>query len=285
MHKIIARNMAFYVLMAGAGAASAFCAPWLITERGSFGPVLLEAESIPLALLAAVIALAISTVIAIVVSRICNVAVGMFALGGGLFGLAWRCGTFTDFMHDGQASLLVIDLLIWIPLVLGASWLVFRCTGGLDDAPLPDHGKRPHPLLSLDAAKMLGVGVLIIPAVWVLAQSPARGQAIGAVFVGANLVGLAGRVVAPHVQPVALFIAPLIFGAVGYVIALSTAPASIADGFIARELSPLLLPMPLHYVAGSVAGVAMGLGWAKPWIKGAGDEAEPAPVRPRATAA
>jgi hypothetical protein len=97
------------------------------------------------------------------------------------------------------------------------------------------------------------------------------GQTVGAVFLGATAAGVAGRLLRPHVQPILLFASPIAFGALGHVIAaLRTADLEVA--FVSGDLSPLAMPMPLHYAAGSLMGVAVGLGWARSFLHHEDDE-------------
>ncbi len=99
-----------------------------------------------------------------------------------------------------------------------------------------------------------------------------------AVVVGGLLVGLVGRLVWPARRPWLLFAAPVLFGALGHLVAMLTVGGPLSEAFVAREIPPLGLPIPLDYAAGSLMGVAMGLGWARSFIYEEGHEERPPPA-------
>jgi xanthine/uracil permease len=150
--------------------------------------------------------------------------------------------------------------------VLAATLVVFRLGGPLPDVRLDKPGRSPHPLFSLDALKAAGMGVLVLPIVWLVAQSPMKGQVIGAVFVGAMAAGAAGRLISPNAQPILLFFSPVLFGVVGCVIGAALLKAPLEEAFVADAIPSLLLPMPADYATGSLMGVAVGLGLVKSHI-------------------
>jgi len=263
MLSLITRNTIFIGAMAVGAIVGGLLAPWTVSARGAFGPTILQAQSVPLAVLAAVISLAVCTGLAVLVCRVCNPAVAMFSLGGGLFGLAWRMEGAQELMHSGSFALLPIESVLWALAVFGATVIVFKLGGPMRDVD-PDTTGRVHDgLFSLAALKAAAPGVLVLPVVWVLAQSPMKGQMIGSVFVGAMVAGLLGRVLSPHVQPLLLFASPVLFGAIGQWIGIATLGASPVDAWVAKAFPHLLLPMPVDYAAASMMGVAFGLGLAK----------------------
>lgn len=266
MLKAIARNGVLIGSLVVGATVSGLTAPMLMSARGAFGPAVLQTQSVPEAILAVVISLAVSTILAIIVARVCNTAVGMFALGGGLFGLAWRLDTVEEFAHGGSASLLAPETALWALLVLAAALIVFKVGGPMGDVHVEEDGKSPHGVFSLDAFKAAAAGILVLPVVWLVAQSPMKGQVIGAVFLGAMAAGAVGRIICPHVQPVLLFASPVLFGAVGQVIGTALLKTPMEEALVAGTIPALLLPMPAHYAAGSLMGVAVGLGLAKSHI-------------------
>ncbi len=48
--------------------------------------------------------------------------------------------------------------------------------------------------------------------------------------------------------------------------AASKVGSGVADAFVAGTLPAMSLPMPIDYAAGSLMGVAMGIGWAKGFL-------------------
>ncbi|MDY7109807.1 MAG: hypothetical protein SYC29_14320 [Planctomycetota bacterium] len=259
----IARNTVLFGSLAVGAVVCGLTSPMLLSARGAYGPTVVEALSPGRALLAVLICLALSTGLAILVARVCNTAVGMFTLGGSLFGLAWRLETMEEFAHIGAPAWLAVETLIWAVLVLAATMLVFRLGGPMPDVRTDEHGGHPHPFFSVDAMKAAGAGLLVLPVVWVVAQSPMKGQVIGAAVLGGMAAGAAGRVIAPHIQPMLLFVSPLVFGAIGQVIGAAVLKAPLEEAFVADTIPALLLPMPADYAAGSIMGVAIGLGLVK----------------------
>ena len=67
------------------------------------------------------ISLAVSTVGAIIVGRGFNTVVGLFALGGGLFGLAWRMETIRALTFHGSLGAVAVETFVWSLLVAGAA--------------------------------------------------------------------------------------------------------------------------------------------------------------------
>ena len=263
---MIARNAVLFGSLAVGATACGLTAPMLMSARGAYGPTVLEALSPVQAILAVVICLVVSTALAVLVARVCNTAAGMFMLGGGLFGLAWRLDTMAEFVHGGSPALLAAETALWAVLVLAATLVIFRLGGSMPDVPTDEHGGHPHPHFSLDALKGAGMGVLMVPVVWLVAQSPMKGQVIGAAFVGGMAAGAAGRLIAPNVQPILLSFSPILFGAVGQVIGTALLKASLEEAFVADSIPTLLLPMPADYAAGALMGVAVGLGLVKSFI-------------------
>jgi hypothetical protein len=166
-------------------------------------------------------------------------------------------------VHIGPPSLLAVETFGWAVLVLAATMIVFRLGRPMGDVRTDEHGRHPHPILSLDALKAAGAGLLMLPVVWLVAQSPMKGQVIGAALLGGAAVGAAGRAISPHVQPILLFASPIVFGAVGQVIAAALLKSPLEEAFVADTIPALLLPMPADYAAGSIMGVAIGLGLVK----------------------
>jgi len=188
MIKVIIQNVVLIGGLIVAAWASGTVASMTLSPRGAFGPGILQADSLVGACIAVLIALSVSTAIAIVASRVTNTAVGLFVLGGGLFGFAWRMGTVHEIVFTpgfaGTGGGLALETLLWAGLVLAATCIVFRFGGPLRDVEPDEDGRTPHPILSRDALMLLGAGVLVLPVVWLPAPSWAKGQVLGAVFCG-----------------------------------------------------------------------------------------------------
>jgi hypothetical protein len=107
---------------------------------------------------------------------------------------------------------------------------------------------------------------LMAPAVLLIAQTPAKGQALGAVFVGGMAVGLAGRLFSPHVQPILIFPAAIVVGGITQLVTAMMAKVSLLTSMVAGDLPHFAMPMPVDYAAAACMGVAIGLGWAKSFL-------------------
>ncbi len=266
MLRAIGRNTVLFGALAVAAAIGGLTAHFLLSERGAYGPTVLQAQSIPAAILAVVITLVVATALAIVVGRVCNTAVGMFMLGGGIFGMAWGVDTIGEVVHGGSLGMLGVETAIWAVLALAASIIVFKFAGPLRDVSPREGGKAPDAIFSLESLKAAAAGVLVLPAVWLLAQSPMKGQVIGAVFCGAMAAGMVGRIFSPHVQPVLLFASPVLFGAIGHIIGAVLLKTPADQAFVDGTFPALLLPTPVDYATGSLMGVSFGLGLAKSYV-------------------
>lgn len=246
--------------------------PW-ISLRGIAGPVLAMSERPALAALATLGCLVVGVAIAAGVGRLINAVVGMFALGCGLGVLAMRAGTLEDLAFSGAAAGptlrgMAIETLVWAVAIAAASVVTFRVAGPLPDAAEIDDPRVDGPF-GRNAFLSLAAGLIVLPAAWLLALSPMKGQALGAVVVGSMLAGLGGRLLAPRVPPVLLFAAPCLAAALGQLVVSAIVPAAspIADLFVARQIPRIAVPMPIDWAAGGTVGIALGIGWSRSFLK------------------
>jgi hypothetical protein len=268
MAESIRRNAALLIGLLIVGFVCGQAAGYMASPRGANGPTILQAESPAVALLAVVAVLLVATVVAIVVARLINTAVGLFVLGAGVFVLAHRVSTVEEIIQGGGSlAALIAELLLWSVMLLGMVVIVFRFGGKLPDVHPREDGRTPHPIGSRAALIGAAAGILVLPVVWLVAQSPMKGQVLAAVFFGGMAVGWAGRLLAPNVQPVLLFVAPCVFGAIGYAVGIAMLDAPLREAFAAGTVPAFLLPMPVDYAAGSLMGVAVGLGCAKSFLQ------------------
>jgi len=249
------------------------CLPPLENGRGKSTPAALQAHSV-FALPVMVLCFAVATIIAGGVARLTNGCVGLFVLGGAVFALDYRLGTINEILLGGSLSMMVVELLIWAVLVLSAVFVVFKVGGPLEDVHPDEEGRTPSPYLSVEAMKLAAAGLLVLPGLWILAQSEIKGQATGSVIVGSIAAGMGGRLLSPHVQPVLAYAAPLVFGAVGYIIGIAMAGGTAAELFVNGDLPPLLRAAPIDYVCGTLIGVSIGYGWARSFLHHEEDEEE-----------
>jgi hypothetical protein len=256
------------ILVAGmvlAALALGQAAPFLLSERGTIGPTLLQAQTPIAAIVAVIVGLAIASLVAGGVGRLTNATVGLFVLGFGLAMLALRCATIQELAISGGGGIVLVEGLAWCVLVLGAVLVVFRLSGPLADVEPCEDGTVPGWAISPDAGRLLLASLAILPVVWLVAQSTSKGQVLAAATLGAVGAGLLGRLLAPHVQPILLFAAPVLVGTLGaWVGAMMT--GDLEQSYAVGAINPMALPTPIDYAAGSLMGVAVGYGWARSFL-------------------
>ncbi|MHC4413867.1 MAG: hypothetical protein ACYS0G_01145 [Planctomycetota bacterium] len=261
----------YAVVFAGmllAGGVCSIAIPFTIAPSGTIGPTMLQAESAVSAVLVAVVCFAVAAGIAGVVGRFINAAVGLFVLGAGLSVLDLRSGTIRDLAFaEASLGLVAAETALWGLLVLAATIVVFRVAGPLPDIGVDEDDQRAaSPWWVRWGLRGTAAGCLVLPAVWLIARSHLKGQTLMAVVLGSMIVGLVGRLLAPTAQPRLLFASACLFGAVGHVIGMLATRDPLSEAFVTRAMSFLSFPMPIDYAAGSLMGVALGLGWAKSFL-------------------
>ena len=266
--------------MTATGLSCAAVAPFAVSPRGAVGPTIFQAESPITATIAMIAALGAAFAVSVLVGRIINTAVGLFVLGWGIGVLAMRTETIQEIAMAGEPSLWLLagETFFWAVCLLVMTVLMFRFSGSLQYIVPKEFERAPHPLKSRDALKSAIFGMVVLPIVAVMAQTPMKGQVLMAIFLGSMLAGLFGRLSTPHVQPVLLFVTPCLFGVVGQIWGLMQMKLSISESFVLHTIPALSFPLPIDYAAGSLMGVAFGLGWAKSFLHHEDDEEEHAGV-------
>lgn len=274
MLRAIAHQSFMVIALIVGATCTGLLAPALVNDRGTAGPLIFGSESVVAALAAVVACIVTATALGIVMARIANSAVGLFVLGGSLFGLAWRTASVTELARIAAESsagghpLLgaCVEDLVWAVLLAAASLALFRFGGALPDIEPNEDGQVPSPCTSIDGWRAVAAGVAVLPVVWLVARTTSSGQLIGAAFLGGMVAGLAARLISPHVQPVLVTPAVLVAAAIGHAWVAFTVGAEFPDLVRAGTLPQLGRPMPIQYAAGAAMGVAMGLGWAKSFL-------------------
>ncbi len=247
-------------------------APW-VSLRGIAGPVIALSERPAFAALVTLGCLVAAAAIAAAVGRLINAVVGLFTLGCGLGILAMRAGTIEDLAFGGSAAGpalrgMAVETLLWAVVIAATSVAVFRISG-----PLPDSVEIEDPRVDgpfgRNAFRSLAAGLIVLPAAWLIALSPMKGQALGAVVIGSMLAGLGGRLLSPRVPPVLLFAAPCLAAALGQLVASTLVPAAapLGDLFVAGGVPRIAVPMPIDWAAGGTVGIALGIGWSRSFLK------------------
>ncbi len=205
-------------------------------------------------------------IIALIVGKLVNTAVGLFCAGCMLAVYAMRTGTVLDASFDGASPIaLALTALVYAAIAGVVSWSAFLVAGPLPDIPVepgesPERGYGAFQPSQLPAVLAAVAAVVVV---YVVARTDSKGQAIGAMTLGALLAAMLARSIRSRTQPVLVFVAP----------ALAVALAQLAFGFMAggafdgdvvrgTVAAPLRL-MPMDVVAGSLCGVALGYGLTK----------------------
>ena len=279
MLKEFVHNIVFVAVAAVAAGVGGSMAGAVVTGRGALGPLVLAAEHPIKAILALIVALVVALAAALVIGRLMNAVYGMFVLGGGLFGVAFRFGTVDELARLGDFGLMhaAIECAIWGLVVLGLTQVVFRVVGRLPDI---SHVDERSAFRSAAGWRMAAAGLVVLPVVYFVAATDAKGQALGAVFLGAVAVGLVGRLISPAVQPRVLYAAPIFAGAIGYFVAsFMLGQTPLVEAVARGSIAPLGRPMPIDYVASSLMGVSIGLGWARSFVHHDAEDEAPVPAR------
>ncbi|MDP7004948.1 MAG: hypothetical protein QF718_01895 [Phycisphaerales bacterium] len=239
------------------GFFGAWQASALVSTRGVLGPTIFQSISPISSMLAVALTIGVASVVAGFVAKCTTSTTGMFILGFSLFAMAMKLEGMQELvMNNGNFNVLALEAAFISVLVLLGTLVVFALGG-----PLKCVSK---PMEDENTAKQLGISIClslaILPVIWFIASTPAKGQVLGASAVGGVLIGILSRQFLRSMQPIILFALPIACGGLGYLIGLllsDTSPASFAQ----QKISSLLFPMPIEYAAGIIIGLALGLGW------------------------
>ncbi|MCZ6835061.1 MAG: hypothetical protein O7G85_04740 [Planctomycetota bacterium] len=273
-HPMIEMIRHWTILLIGLTLTGLICAwalPFATSPRGGVAPSLFLADAPVMATITLVLALALAMLVSLGVGRLTNSAVGLFVMGWGVSIFAMRTDTVHEVMLSVESNLVIlgIETLFWAMIVLVLTLVMFKIAGPFKDIHPREFETPPDPLRSPDAIKCAMAGLVMIPIVLLIAQSPSKGQVLMAVFTGGMMAGLIGRLVSPHVQPKLIFMTPIVAGAVGQFIGLiqmSRQGLNMSETFVAQAIPTLSLPMPIDYAGASLMGVAMGVGWARSFL-------------------
>lgn len=240
---------------------------WRLSDWGGAAPLAHDAQSPLMADLGLLIALVLLLVLGGFVSRALNTAVGLFIIGFGICLIAIRCDTVEVFAwSESSVWALGIETVLWIPIVAVLTVAVFRISGGLKDVfseySTPAAGSFES-LRARDGLAMLLCGLPAVVVTWALLANWSNGQVLGAVFAGAMVGGVVGRLALPRTQPVLLFVSPILVGGIVQIVLASGFSGTMADALVAGTAPRLLWVMPLDWVGGALGGSAFGLGVAR----------------------
>ena len=276
------RNGLLLLLSILAGIAAGLAAGGFVGADGILQPSISAALSRPAALGAILAAIIAAIVAGGLMSRAANAAVGLFVAGWAFFALAWRMEPVERAVLSGLPVMtLAAECVVWAAAA-GIAWaIILRGSGGLADVEPTTAGDRPHPIWSRDAGRMALAAVAALPAAWVLARTPDPGQVIAAATGGGIAAGLAGRLAAPHVQPYVIVPVTVLFGGAAMAFTSWRLGVNLPATARASGLPPLAAIHGAAWAAGSMAGVAMGLGWARSFLHHEDEVAADTPGRRR----
>ena len=231
--------------------------PFLLSTNGTFGPTILQSQ-FQAAIAAMLATMAVGTFIACIVSRILGTQVaGQCRWSSGtrlrdlvehvLLGLDLagpHCAGIRPDRHPrwldgplgGRRHCMGID-------TAGLAFIVCRF-GGVFITPMQNDDGIEDDQPSPAALKMAAVASAF-PVVWLVAQSPMKGQVLAATIIGATAAGLVGRLLARPCNPSAVCFV-CVFGALGQWVAdsCSTDLAAVASNQLPNIVLPCQSTMP-----------------------------------------
>ena len=233
--------------------------PLWINADGGFGPTVLGAQ-VPGAALAAVAIVVVVLVVCVVAgSTLVGPLRAMGAAGAGLGWGALGLDSMRSTLLAGAPGPAAVDGIVWTLIVLGLSWAIFGRGEGEPTVRADEHDERPDPLSSTEAVRAAAIGAIAaMLAAWLITQSDLRQQTVMAAVLGGFACGMAGRLAAPHVQPVLLPPAVILAGTLSGWLAWFVIPADLTVAVAEDGIPALLLPAPIDWAAGAIFGVPMG---------------------------
>ncbi|MBG84904.1 MAG: hypothetical protein CMJ40_10220 [Phycisphaerae bacterium] len=234
----------------------------LLSPRGAFGPTILQTTDPGPAVISMVAALVVVFLIGASAGRLLRSASkGLVVIGLGLAWLAWRLEGVEFVAFGGSMKWVAIESLLWTLVVLLMTTGVYLISGPLPCVQ-PKEGRKicENWATSSSAGFFMLSGLAVLPVVWLFAQSPMRGQAVASVIVGCVAVGMIGRMLAPHAQPLLLMVAPVLAGALAqWAMSFMIPSSELATMYMERSFPHLLIPVPIDWAAGSLIGVPWGI--------------------------
>lgn len=293
MRDVVRRYGGLVGTLAVAGVVGGAAAPWMIGVRGLPGPLLLTGGAAGGGAVLGVLAtLILLTGVAIVTCRLVNTAVGLFVLGCGLGVLAMRSGGAIDLAFGSVSPAAIgLETVLWGLLLAPVVAALFVLGGRLADVPdgaaghaagdaaghaAGDAEGESAPLssgYSRHALRGCLACVVAVPVVWVVLRNDLKGQALAAAVIGGLAAGTLGRIWAPRAQPVLLVTAALVALGIAQFMLARSVGGPLDAAFVRSTVPRLLLAAPIDLAAGVLAGVGMGLGWAKSFMR----ESKPEP--------
>lgn len=256
------------------GLLGLLAATFPMSAFGVVPPALIDAASLPPAIIGTFLCLSVAAVLALSLAKPINAAVSLFAFGFGVATFAMRTGTVSDAVfQNGNFRWLGAETLAWGLIAASMAIAAFRVGGPLPDVPVPDSEQTfMQGLLRKKSLLMLLSGIAAPAVIALTLIGQGKGQSIGACTLAGVVVAVAARLFAPREQPIFLFAAPAIVIGLTQIVLSGQAISTLDSSFAMATLSPILCAMPADVAAGSLCGVAIGLGWSKGLVKPAAEE-------------
>ncbi|MSR34844.1 MAG: hypothetical protein EXS12_08655 [Phycisphaerales bacterium] len=265
----VRRTVLLFIVIIIVALLGVFASRFSVSPRGAASPALLVATQPALAIAAALAAMIVALLIALTLAKPINAVVSLFALGCAFAAYAMQTGTIADFVFlNTNMKLAAVETIAWSVFIAIAAMIAFRVGGALVDVPAHNRdGTFTGEIFHKRALMSLLAGVVSIPVLIFTMIGASKGQAIGACVIAGVITSVIGRLIAPRAQPILLFAMPAL--AIGVAqLALAFATTISPDiAFVNATLSPIRVPMPMDIAAGSLIGVAIGLGWSKGLVK------------------
>lgn len=274
---IIAASQRYTALIVGiilAGLVMSFSLGSMESLRGVPGPTIAQAIAPVTATLVLLGCLFVAFLIAVVVGRIVNPAVGTFVLGSGVGTVALGSGSHLDLLFAGATGPTVaLETLAWGGLVLVLAAGIHRLSGPLPDQPdqLAADAVNPSAVFAPLALRSAGAGILALAAVFLFASNDLKGQSLAAALIAGIATGHVGRVLAPGIQPILLYAAPSVFLAIGQMVVFGPGSEALISTWMQDGGPRLGIPTPIDVAAGSLMGVSMGIGFSRGFVENHAD--------------
>ena len=243
---------------------------------GTSVPLLIETVTPGMTFVMLLLLIVLYQLLAHVLAHHLNPVVALFIVGFGLSILALSVGGIDRFAWaEGSLWALGIETCLWSLVVLYMVWSLMRSSGGLPDV---NHDWHAEPigswasLTSQPSLYALACGLLALPIAWLMLASTTPAQALGAAIVGAFLAGMLARVVAPKLDPILIYFGVVLAGGLAQLVIATGWSGSLADALVEGSAPRLVQIMPITWVAGSLIGVSMGIGWARSFVDDPSEE-------------
>jgi len=261
MLRALARMMGMFIGIAVCAAIGLAAGGRAIAADGAPAAALIHCASPDTAIGAAIAAAAIVSLIAAAYARLTGFHFGVILMGIACAAYGTRTGTAADFARaGGDGRLLALETLACGAAIALTVWAFARLAPAAAATPAQ---AGPSPTRRL-AAIVIGL-IVVAPVAWLISRSEMRGQVVAAATLASAVSALASSLVAAEPRSGLRYLTPCIAGAAWFAIVWMWAggvdPVNPAAGW-----SPLALPMPQDWAAGSLIGVTLGNSWARSFM-------------------